>query len=459
MDIVELEFKNLTQEQKEGFYELLKSDQEFKNFDNSVLDKILVDSYRYSPDLFINFQKSIKNSLYNQALNKNDFKDLGYEDVVQNLTLKQKEKVVHDIISLVKNLKDEDGYSYDVEPYIMKNTNRVWEYFKKIENKESNEVWEQRKNKKYVLVLPNNNNKKGGVGFFKNDEELILFALSKKELAHKILFLHEKYLNPHYEVNQWIVTNQKLESTQTFEKPKLKMPSIVQLELKNFPNEYKEELYSKLSRIQPNQKWENFKNYSEVNKMLEDYFKKYPDEFIYFQGIYKDSLYRQAIQKNDFKQLDFKDVVQNLTQNQKDEIIWGIRATAKHLKDENGNDYADEPRIIEITDDYREAIEEIQAANEDKREWLEENKNNKYILILPTNKEDGNATFFKNDDELILFALNNQTLAPGLLKFHWKTLDPHLKVNQWIEKNYESELTQKHNSKQTKKLKQPKKKM
>lgn len=237
------------------------------------------------------------------------------------------------------------------------------------------------------------------------------------------------------------------------------MPIIVQLELKNFPNEYKEELYSKLSRIKPNQKWENFKNYSEVNKMLEDYFKKYPDEFIYFQGIYKDSLYHQAIQKNDFKQLDFKDVVENLTQNQKDEIIWDIQATAKHLKDGNGKDYADEPRIIEITNEYRESIEEIQVANEDKREWLEESKNSKYILILPTNREDGDATFFKDDDELILFALNNKALAPGILKFHWKTLDPHLKVNQWIEKNYEFELTLKHNSKQTKKLKQPKKKM
>ncbi|WP_341492079.1 hypothetical protein [Mesomycoplasma ovipneumoniae] len=65
---------------------------------------------------------------------------------------------------------------------------------------------------------------------------------------------------------------------------------------------------------------------------------------------------------------------------------------------------------------------------------IRKNKNNKYILILPINKEDGDATFFKNDDELILFALNNQVLAPGIPKFHWKTLDPHLKVNQWIEK-------------------------
>ncbi|MHA0297607.1 hypothetical protein [Mesomycoplasma ovipneumoniae] len=237
------------------------------------------------------------------------------------------------------------------------------------------------------------------------------------------------------------------------------MANIVELELKNLPNENKEELYSKLSRIQPNQKWEDFKNYSDVDKALEDYFRKYPDEFIYFQGIYKDSLYHKAIQKNDFRQLGYEDVIENLTQNQKDEIIWDIRATAKYLKGESGNDYADEPHIIELTDEYREAIEEIQVANENKREWLEENKNNKYILILPTNKEDGNAAFFKNDDELILLALNNQVLAPGLLKFHWKTLDPHLKVNQWIEKNYEFELTLKHNSKQTKNLKQPKLKM
>lgn len=214
MDIVKLEVKNLSTEEKEELYEVLKLDQEFKNFNNNDLDKVWIDYLRAFPDHFINFRKNTKTSLYNQTIKKYDFKNLSYEDVVQNLTLKQKDKVVHDIISLVQNLKDEDGYSYDVEPYIMKMTNRVWEYFKKIEiNKESNEVWEQRKKSKYVLVLPNNNNKKGGVGFFKNDEELILFALSKKELAHEILYLHEKYLNPHYKVNQRIVTNQKLEST------------------------------------------------------------------------------------------------------------------------------------------------------------------------------------------------------------------------------------------------------
>ncbi|WP_337895909.1 hypothetical protein [Mesomycoplasma ovipneumoniae] len=95
------------------------------------------------------------------------------------------------------------------------------------------------------------------------------------------------------------------------------MANIVELELKNLPNENKEELYSKLSRIQLNQKWEDFKNYSDVDKALEDYFRKYPHEFIYFQGIYKDSLYHQAIQKNDFRQLGYKVVIENLTQNQK----------------------------------------------------------------------------------------------------------------------------------------------
>ncbi|WP_341491348.1 hypothetical protein [Mesomycoplasma ovipneumoniae] len=200
---------------------------------------------------------------------------------------------------------------------------------------------------------------------------------------------------------------------------------IVQLEIQNLSTKDKNELIEDINgfgskKIDPNN----------LDKWLESYFWDFPGEFIAFQKGYKYSLYNQTIQENDFKDLDYEDVVESLTQDQKDKIIEYIRLNAKYLKDEDGNDYVVDPLIGELADQIWKELKKV-----DKKLW-EENKNSKYILTLATSEDDGQFVFFENDDELILFALNDQALAPRLLKQYWKILDPHLKVNQWIEKKH-----------------------
>ncbi|WP_341491233.1 hypothetical protein [Mesomycoplasma ovipneumoniae] len=56
-------------------------------------------------------------------------------------------------------------------------------------------------------------------------------ALEDGRIAPEILHKHEKILNPHYKVNNWIETKyelelaqtEKLEQTQKFEAPKMKI--------------------------------------------------------------------------------------------------------------------------------------------------------------------------------------------------------------------------------------------
>ncbi|MHA0297206.1 hypothetical protein [Mesomycoplasma ovipneumoniae] len=226
--------------------------------------------------------------------------------------------------------------------------------------------------------------------------------------------------------------------------------NIVKLVVKNLSTKDKKELIEVANEFLPKKI-----NVNDLDKLLESYFRDLPTEFIAFQKRYKYSFYNQNIQENDFKNLDYEGVEESLTQDQKDKIIEYIRSNAKRLKDENGNDYADEPRIIEITDEDWEDLKKF-----DKKLW-EQNKNNKYILIIPKGKDQGNFEFCIDDDQLIFFALNDQELASRLLKRHRKALDPHYKVNRLIEKKYnlKLKLAQKDNSKQTKKFKAPKKKM
>ncbi|MEG3825638.1 hypothetical protein MOV3098_00110 [Mesomycoplasma ovipneumoniae] len=150
-----------------------------------------------------------------------------------------------------------------------------------------------------------------------------------------------------------------------------------------------------LRKIDPNQDWEKFKNYSALDESLEAYFRKYPDDFITFQAGVPESLYSQTIQENDFKHLDYEDVIENLNQDQKDKIILDICSMAKYLKDENDNDYADETYIWELTDEDWEDLKKF-----DKKLW-EQNKNNKYVLVMPKGKDQGDFEFFTDDDQLI----------------------------------------------------------
>lgn len=217
-------------------------------------------------------------------------------------------------------------------------------------------------------------------------------------------------------------------------------------------------------------------------KLLVSYFIEFRDEFIAFRKRYKYSLYNQANQKNDFKQSDYEGVEESLTQDQKDKIIKYIRSKAKHIKDEDGNDCDDDSFIEEITTKYRELIEkpekieELPKADQEKfweefeKPWhhfldeIENYKNSKYILVKPNKYIDTDRTelkFFKNENELILYALKNKTIASGILSWHEKYLNPHYKVNQWIEKNHQLELAKKErlDQEQTQKLDEPKKKM
>ncbi|XBE78028.1 hypothetical protein VQY16_03640 [Mesomycoplasma ovipneumoniae] len=225
---------------------------------------------------------------------------------------------------------------------------------------------------------------------------------------------------------------------------------IVQLEIQNLSTKDRKELIEEINGFGPKKIDPN-----NLDKWLESYFWDFPDEFIAFQKGYKYSLYNQTIQENDFKDFEYEDVIESLTQDQKDEIIWDIYLLAKYLKDENDNDndYSDEPYIWELTDEDRDDLKKF-----DKKLW-EQYKNNKYILVMPKGKDQGDVALFTDDDELILFALNEQELATILLKRHRKALDPNYKVNRWIEQKYELKLAQKDNSKQTKKFKAPKKKM
>ncbi|WDV48521.1 hypothetical protein [Mesomycoplasma ovipneumoniae] len=223
---------------------------------------------------------------------------------------------------------------------------------------------------------------------------------------------------------------------------------IVQLEIQNLSKKDKNELIEDINAFRPEKIDPN-----NLDKWLESYFWDFPDEFIAFQKGFKYSLYKQTIQENDFKDLDYEDVIESLTQDQKDKIILDICSMAKYFKDENDNDYADEPYIWELTDEDWEDLKKF-----DKKLW-EQYKNNKYILVMPKGKGQGGVAFFTNDDQLIFFALNEPELATRLLKRHRIALDPHYKVNRWIEQKYELKLVQKDNSKQTKKFKAPKKKM
>ncbi|WP_337899144.1 hypothetical protein [Mesomycoplasma ovipneumoniae] len=62
----------------------------------------------------------------------------------------------------------------------------------------------------------------------------------------------------------------------------------------------------------------------------------------------------------------------------------------------------------------------------------------KYLSSLKSKK-----TFFKNELQLILFALNNKNLGQELFHFHGKFLDPHYQVNQLIVKTREIEQLKK----------------
>ncbi|MDW2910177.1 hypothetical protein R7W80_03215 [Mesomycoplasma ovipneumoniae] len=181
--------------------------------DNHTVDELLEVGFRKYPNEFIRFQKRYKNSLYNQTLKKHNFKDLDYKDIVPNLSQEQKDKIIKEILNQDIYLGDE-GYTAEIKK------------LKKLD-----------KNKWVLTQTPwewNNPDKTSPVKkqYFKNDEDLIVYFMEDNRGAHEILnWTGDSYLNPHYQVNQWIVTNyelelaqtEELEQTQKFEEPKMKM--------------------------------------------------------------------------------------------------------------------------------------------------------------------------------------------------------------------------------------------
>ncbi|XBE78409.1 hypothetical protein VQY16_01245 [Mesomycoplasma ovipneumoniae] len=256
---------------------------------------------------------------------------------------------------------------------------------------------------------------------------------------------------------------------------------------------------------------------NEVDELLKDYFEEFPDDFVKFQKSHKNSLYNETLKKHDFKDFDYKEVIKDLTQEQKDEIIVDISRLAIYfdVEDYRNYDVPDyikkydaTPYITQIIDQDKKYIKRLanlytkswasrttDEANEnlasqdrfwkefhelkinygkeqfwedvvetiqDKSEEVGNYMNNKYVLTVPNKYEHENwirHKFFEDEDELILFGLNNKTFAPGILYRHNEILNPHHKVNEWIVTNHELELVQKDGLEQAQKFEKPKLKM
>ncbi|MDW2834894.1 hypothetical protein R7V42_02110 [Mesomycoplasma ovipneumoniae] len=260
------------------------------------------------------------------------------------------------------------------------------------------------------------------------------------------------------------------------------MKSIIELELKNLSNAEKEKIYKKYSTsFVTNEEWIIFKKYSGLEKMMKEGFLTYPKDFIDFQKSHENSLYNQTLKKHDFKDLDYKDMVESLTQEQKSEIVRDIINIYPSLTYED----ADYPELI-FKEINKEDITEFEKKSEYKQmtslsfqKWyfggeLEKYKENKYVsvkkpLLVQDNEfyvsdEDLEAAkwevkFFKNANEAILWSLEDYYSGDEMVKKHEELLNPHYKVNNWIVTNHELELAQKDDLEQTQKFEEPKLKM
>ncbi|WP_069096472.1 hypothetical protein [Mesomycoplasma ovipneumoniae] len=130
------------------------------------------------------------------------------------------------------------------------------------------------------------------------------------------------------------------------------------------------------------------------------------------------------------------------------------------------------------TDKDRENIqkfEKIKTVDDEEEFWeefwepwrlfpkeIENYKNSKYVLIKTrefVGDDSSKVEFFKNEDGLIFFALNEPKIAPDILSWHEEYVNPHYQVNNWIEKKYELKQVQNDISEQSQKFEEPKKKL
>ncbi|WP_337897083.1 hypothetical protein [Mesomycoplasma ovipneumoniae] len=276
-DIVQLEIDNMSNKVKKQYYKLLteKLDdfQDWKSIDRSFLgdyegdsdedpwefkdthtvDELLEVGFRRYPNEFIDFQKEYKQSIYNQTIQENDFKDLGYKDIVPGLSREEKDEIIREIKNQLPYLNDQDYndvaldkidkeyiFEYEKLPILEKfAAPRPYQHMYK-NDKDTLEKFDQNK---YVLTKLLSDHviehefdriKEADVvvrEFFKSEDELIVYVMEDGRMGHEILNGREEYLNPHHQVNSWIETKHQLELTQKdnseqsqkFEAPKLKM--------------------------------------------------------------------------------------------------------------------------------------------------------------------------------------------------------------------------------------------
>ncbi|MHA0297210.1 hypothetical protein [Mesomycoplasma ovipneumoniae] len=137
--------------------------------------------------------------------------------------------------------------------------------------------------------------------------------------------------------------------------------NIIELEVQNLSQEVKEDLYN-LFKSNPNTKnelnqdWEKTKNYETLEKSLVDFLWKHPNEFIALQKGYENSLYNQRIKKGGLEYLELEDRVRNLNKRQKNKLVNEIRSKVKYLKDENGNDFFQEPYVQETAVEFQKYL-------------------------------------------------------------------------------------------------------
>ncbi|WP_341494018.1 hypothetical protein [Mesomycoplasma ovipneumoniae] len=208
-------------------------------------------------------------------------------------------------------------------------------------------------------------------------------------------------------------------------------------------------------------------SYYYIDVFFKMFFKDNLNEFIAFQKSNKNSLYNQTLKKHDFQDLSYKDVVEDLEQWEKKEIIWkkeiiskevsigGVLQLRHGIDGEYDSLWGIEPELKEKMKSYKKSLElgeknnhEIKKIFPNLDENLDEYLKNEYVLTRENIKDwkIKELKFFKNDDEVILFALNEPKIAPYILDQYEELLNPHHQVNRWVVKNHKLELAQKDNA-------------
>uniref|UniRef100_UPI001180C1BB hypothetical protein n=1 Tax=Mesomycoplasma ovipneumoniae TaxID=29562 RepID=UPI001180C1BB len=169
---------------------------------------------------------------------------------------------------------------------------------------------------------------------------------------------------------------------------KIIMSNIIELEVKNLSTEEKEQLLKKLSnedKVDDKNKKYYFKGYykkrawpiSYIDVFFKMYFKDNFNEFIAFQKSNKNSLYNQTLKKHDFQDLSYEDVVEDLEEWEKKEVISKEVSIGGAIQLQHGID-EEYVSLWGIAPWHKEEIKSYKKALE-----LGEKNNHKIIKIFP----------------------------------------------------------------------------